>query len=234
MATDAIVHESVATLAVPLPLVAPFPPDWTLADLQEHLGGVPLNRIRAWPPPGTATKDDVEAIHAHTKRTCELIDGVLVEKAVGFYESIIAARLIALITDYLKENPIGVIAGEAGFVELLPTQVRAADVCVVCWDRLPRDLVAEAVPAIVPDFVIEVLSKGNTRAEMRRKLHDYFTAGVRLVWYIDPRPRTVRAYTGEEQFVDVDEHGTLSGGTVLPGFEVRLAELFAPVERPAG
>jgi Uma2 family endonuclease len=170
----------------------------------------------------------VEAIHAHTKRTCELTDGVLVEKAVGFYESVIALRLAGFVGEYLKTHNVGIMAGEAGFVELLPARVRAADVCVVCWDRLPRgDLAAEAVPAIVPDFVVEVISKGNTRAEMRPKLEDYFTAGVRLVWYIDPRPRTARAYTGEEQFVEVDEHGTLSGGDVLPGLTVRSAELFA-------
>jgi Uma2 family endonuclease len=169
----------------------------------------------------------VESIHAKTKRSCELIDGVLVEKTVGFFESVLALRLAAMLAEYLKTNPIGVIAGEAGFVELLPSQVRAADVCVVCWDRLPPDLAAEAIPAIAPDFVAEVLSKGNTRAEMRRKLQDYFAAGVRLVWYIDPRPRTARAYTGEDLFVEVDEHGTLSGGDVLPGLEVRLSELFA-------
>lgn len=231
MATDAIVHEFSTAMPIPATAAA-FPPEWTLADLQEHLGGIPLNRIRAWPPPGTATKDDVEAIHAHTKRMCELIDGVLVEKAVGFFESVLALRLANMLGEYLKANPIGIIAGEAGFVELLPAQVRAADVCVVCWDRVPHDLAAEAIPAIVPDFVAEVLSKGNTPAEMRRKLQDYFSAGVRLVWYIDPRPRTARAYTGEELFVDVAEHGTLSGGAVLPGFEVRLAELFAPANAP--
>ena len=126
MATDAIVHEFSNAVAIP-PTAVPFPTEWTLANLQEHLGGIPLDRIRAWPPPGTATKDDVEAIHAHTKRACELIDGVLVEKTVGFYESLIAARLIALLADYLKAHPIGVVAGEAGFVELLPTQVRAAE-----------------------------------------------------------------------------------------------------------
>ena len=65
---------------------------------------------------------------------------------------------------------------------------------MVCWDRLPKgDLAAEAVPAIVPDFVVEVISKGNTRAEMRPKLEDYFTAGVRLVWYIDRAPHCTRS-----------------------------------------
>jgi len=58
--------------------------DWSLSDLQAHLGGIPLERIQLHPQPGTATKSDVEAVGARTNRTCELIDGVLVEKALGF------------------------------------------------------------------------------------------------------------------------------------------------------
>ncbi len=236
MATDAIMPgPAPIPLAVALQPSASFPADWTLADLQAHLGGIPLERIRAIPPPGTATKSDVEAIHAHTKRTCELIDGVLVEKPVGFYESALALRLVIFLGEYLKTHNIGMMAGEAGTVELLPNQVRAADVCVVCWERFPGgEIPTDPIPAIVPDFVVEVLSKSNTRAEMGRKLREYFTAGVRLVWYIDPRTRTARAFTSEEQFVELDENGMLSGGAVLPGLKVSLAELFALPSRPQG
>jgi Uma2 family endonuclease len=62
---------------------------------------------------------------------------------------------------------------------------------------------------------------------MQRKLHDYFTAGVRLVWYIEPRTRTARAYTAEDQCVELGERDSLSGGEVLPGFELPLQDLFA-------
>ena len=65
---------------------------------------------------------------------------------------------------------------------------------------------------------------------MERKLHDYFTAGVRLVWYIDPRTRSAKSYTAENQFVELAESQSLSGGDVLPGFELPLRELFAKVE----
>ena len=43
------------------------------------------------------------------------------------------------------------------------------------------------MPALAPDLAVEVLSESNTRAEMDRKLRDYFAAGVLLVWYFDPR-----------------------------------------------
>ncbi len=65
---------------------------------------------------------------------------------------------------------------------------------------------------------------------MQRKLRDYFAAGVRLVWYIDPRTRSAKSYTGENQCVEVSESQSLSGGDVLPEFELPLGELFAKVQ----
>ena len=63
-----------------------------------------------------------------------------------------------------------------------------------------------------------------------RKLQDYFTASVRLVWYVDPRTRTAAVYTSPEQCSVIDENGVLTGGDVLPGFELSLRELFAEVD----
>ena len=82
---------------------------------------------------------------------------------------------------------------------------------------------------MAPDLAIEVLSAGNTAAEMQRKLRDYFTAGVKLVWYIDPATRSAKSYTAEDKFIAVDESGSLSGGDVLPGFELPLGALFDKV-----
>src|SRR4051812_31126354 len=61
---------------------AAFPANWSLADLQAHLGGVPAGRIRLFPAPGTATEEDALWLEDHEDRLCELVDGVLVEKAM--------------------------------------------------------------------------------------------------------------------------------------------------------
>ena len=94
MTTDAILSDPAAgPPAVAMPPAFSLPDswmDWTLADLQAHLGGIPMERIRLYPSPGRATKDDVEPARARKNRTCELIDGVLVEKTVGLYESVLA------------------------------------------------------------------------------------------------------------------------------------------------
>ncbi|MEI8372435.1 MAG: Uma2 family endonuclease [Planctomycetota bacterium] len=65
---------------------------------------------------------------------------------------------------------------------------------------------------------------------MSRKLCDYFTAGVCLVWYIDPNTRTAWAYTAEDQGVQFGASDILSAGDVLPGFELPLGRLFAKLD----
>ncbi len=211
-----------------------IPVDWTAADMQSHLGGVPLERIRMYPPPGMATEKHVLEAESRTGRICELIDGVLVEKTMDYLESMLAAEIIHLLKGYLETNDLGIVLGEAGTLKILPNQVRIPDVCFIGWERFPnRELPREPIPAVAPDLAVEVLSQGNTEGEMQRKLRDYFTAGVRLVWYVDPRTKTARAYTAEDQCSELGEQQSLRGGDVLPGFELPLHGLFAKVRRQA-
>ncbi len=209
-----------------------LPTDWNAADLQRHLGGIPLERIRMYPPPGMATVKDLLAADARHDRICELVDGILVEKTYGFSESVLAASLGYFLKRFLESHDLGIVAGADGMQRILPDQVRVPDVSFVGWERLPGGRVPQQpVPDLVPDLAVEILSKGNTEAEMERKLRDYFTAGVRLVWTIDLRSRSATSYTAPDESMSIDAGGVLSGGEVLPGFELPLADLFAQVER---
>jgi Uma2 family endonuclease len=200
---------------------------WTAADVHARVGGIPLDRIRTFPAPGTATEADVLETEARSDRICELVDGILVEKPRGSYESLLAVKIIHALCSYLESNNLGVVLGEAGMLKLLPGQVRVPDVCLIRWERIPgRQLPQERIYTLVPDLAVEVLSPGNTEAEMRRKLHEYFSAGSRLVWYIAPETRTARAYTAEDQWQDLGPGDSLSGGDVLPGFALSLDKLF--------
>ena len=70
------------------------------------------------------------------------------------------------------------------------------------------------------------MSESNTPAEMARKLHEYFEAGTRLVWYVYPERREVEVYTSPDQRTLVSEPGVLTGGDVVPGFELPVREWF--------
>ena len=141
----------------------------TLADLRKRLGGIPLDRIWFHPAPGTATEKDVIEAEVHQNRLCELVDGTLVEKAVGFEQGRLALRLGHLVSSYLDENDLGVCVGADGMMRIAPGLVRIPDVSFITWDRLPgRESPQEPIPALAPDLAVEVLSEGNTRGEMAR------------------------------------------------------------------
>jgi Uma2 family endonuclease len=208
----------------------PFPPTWTIADLLDHFGNISPRRIRLRPAPGTAVERDVIAIHDREDRLYELVDGVLVEKAMGFQEAVLALEIGRLLGNFVADRDLGIVAGPDGTLRLMPGLVRIPDVAVVCWKRLPgRSIPAEPIPELTPDLAVEVLSEGNTPKEMERKLKDYFFAGVRLVWYVDPNRRTVDVFTAPDQGVRLEEGQALDGGAVLPGFTLPLRRLFAKV-----
>jgi Uma2 family endonuclease len=200
----------------------------TIADLLDRLGDIPAWRVLADPPPGTATEEDLIALHAQEDRLCELVDGVLVEKVTGYDKSRLAVELMLFLGEYLRHNDLGALAGGAGTLRLMPGLVRIPDVSFVVWQRMPpTDAPSKPIPDLAPDLAIEVLSESNTPKEMKRKLREYFDAGARLVWYIDARTRTVTVYTTPEQFTVLDESATLDGGDLLPGFALPLREVFA-------
>jgi Uma2 family endonuclease len=205
----------------------------TLADLRQRLGGIPLERIWFHPAPGTATEKDVLDAEERENRLCELVDGTLVEKAMGFEESRLAGRLLHVVSSYLDRHDLGICVGADGMMRIAPGLVRIPDLSFITWDRLPgRESPREPIPDLAPDLAVELLSEGNTKPEMARKVGEYFDAGVMLVWLIDPRKRTARVFSaiGKSTVVRADE--ALDGGSVLPGFVLRLSDLLDKGRRP--
>lgn len=208
-------------------LAAPPASVRTIADLLKRLGNIPPERVRLRPALGTATEQDVLDVEARENRLCELVEGVLVEKAMGQYESRLAIVLGHFLESFLEEHDLGIVYGADATLRLLPHLVRIPDVCFVSWDKLPdRELPAEPIPDLVPDLAIEVLSESNTKEEMRRKLREYFAVGVRLVWLIDPKTQSADVHTSATKKTAVGPDGSLSGGSVLPGLQINLKTLF--------
>lgn len=199
----------------------------TVADLIDDLG-VPPERILFHPIPGTATEQDVLDFDDHENRLVELYDGVLVEKTMGIEESIVGICIATILSQYVRPRKLGVVAGSDGMVRYRDGVVQTADVAFFSWGRFPEGkFPGDAISKVVPDIAIEVLSRSNTAAEMERKRHEYFDAGVSLVWLVDHRSRTVQVYSGVDSVVTLQADDTLDGGDVLPEFRVQVSELFA-------
>ncbi|MBY0524124.1 MAG: Uma2 family endonuclease [Gemmataceae bacterium] len=206
-------------------------PTWSMDQLRRHFGMIPAERIILEPPPGTATEAD--AIHAteHGHRLCELVDGVLVEKAMGAEESDLALWLSYWLRDYLLKHNLGRLLGESAILRLMPGLLLAPDLSFIRWERYPKG--KPAVPSVSPDLAVEVISRSNTKKEIARKRREYFTHGASLVWEIDPRKETVAVYTSLKKPTVLGIEDSLDGGKVLPGFKLRVSKLFNPPEAPS-
>jgi Uma2 family endonuclease len=198
------------------------------AEWHRALGDVPLERIIFDPWPGTATEADLLRFVERDNRLCELIDGTLVEKPVGWAEAIIAANLIAFLNSYVLSKGLGAVSGADSTLRMASGRVRLPDVAFVSNERMPRTL--QPIPTLAPDLAVEVLSESNTPAEIDQKLREYFQSGTRLVWVIDPQPRTVAVYhaPGEPTRV-LPMSDSIEGEQVVPGFTLPVADLFRNV-----
>jgi Uma2 family endonuclease len=211
---------------------APLASIFTLDDLLEHLGGISPSRVRFRPMPGTATEADLVTANARKEAIYELVDGVLVEKGMGKLESLLAGAIIAILRGFVLPQNLGIITAPDGMIRLTPTLFRAPDIAFISWGRIPGGQLSEdSLAEVVPDLPVEVLSPSNTKKEMARKRREYFQSGVRLVWEVDPRARTVTVFESLDQSKVLDRSMILDGGDILPGFALPLAELFGELDR---
>ena len=119
------------------PIASAPPAIETLADLHRRLGEVPLCRIRMHPAPGTATEADVLMRPNGEKRICELVDGVLVEKPLGYYESLLAGILVGLLSHFLEQHDLGFLLLPDATLRPAPGLVRLPDISFVSWNHFP-------------------------------------------------------------------------------------------------
>jgi Uma2 family endonuclease len=204
---------------------------WTASIVLARFGDIPIARLCTNPPPGEATEADVIEMHDRHDRLFELIDGTLVEKAMGWKESELAIVIARLLGNFVAANRLGKVFGPDGMFRLMPEQIRIPDVAFISKKRFAdRTLEGSAFWDLGCDLAVEVISPSNTRREMERKLADYFAAGVAVVWLVYLTPREVVVYTSPNDSKTLRGDDLLEGGDILPGFSVAVSQLFAELE----
>src|SRR4051812_43837898 len=116
------------------------PPVITIGQLLQRLGDVPADRVRFTPTPGTATIDD---LLKPENKLCELVEGTLVEKAMGWKESYLAGFLRDVIGPFVRGGNLGVCTQGDGQWEILSGLVRLPDFAFASWNRLPNGKLPE-------------------------------------------------------------------------------------------
>jgi len=198
----------------------------TLADFLHWLGDVPPDRILLRPPPGMANANDVLRLERQENKLCELVCGVLVEKHLGYKEMSVAAALLAALEKHVGEKQLGVVTGPEGCYRLGDHLVRIPAVAFCAAGTYRGDVApGEATAGVVPQFAAEIFD-GTSPAELERKLDDYFTAGVKVVWVIHLDRHTVTTYSSPTKSKNIPLRGTLEGGRLLGGFKLPVAWLF--------
>jgi Uma2 family endonuclease len=159
----------------------------------------------------------------------ELVRGELIRMSPsGSRSSIVSSNIRNQMGPFVTQRRLG-LCGDADWGFRLasnPDVVRAPDIAFVRAERVPEDGIPAGYWPGAPDLAVEVLSPSDRFAEVLEKVQDYLAAGARLVWVIDPEARTATVFRpgGIPETVGAD--GELSGEDVLPGFILRLAEVW--------
>ena len=160
----------------------------------------------------------------------ELVKGVLRKMPpAGFEHGICAAEIGSKLNVYVKTHKLGYVCGaETGFrIAQNPDTVRAPDAAFVCQASIERQGIVKGYWDGAPDLAVEVISPGDTYAEVAEKVEEWLTAGCRMVWVINPRRETVEVYRPNVDFTILRRTDTLDGGDVVEGFQCQVHDIFA-------
>lgn len=161
----------------------------------------------------------------------ELLDGEIVMSPAGYEHGRQITRLLVALSSHVDSNNLGdVVEGQSGF-RMKSGDVLCPDISFVAKDRLaalgrrPSGFFPGA-----PDLAVEVLSPGEKKNILERKIRLYFDNGARLAWLIDMRRQVVSAYSSVTQKQELGTGDFLDGQSVLPGFRFPVERLFAGFE----
>lgn len=131
----------------------------------------------------------------------ELIKGKVFRSAAaapGRIHQEISGKIFTQLFNFLENHPCKVY--QAPFDVRLPVKskrnedidtVVQPDICVICDNSKLDDLGCVGAP----DLIIEILSPGNNKKELKNKYEVYEESGVREYWIIHPDEQTVMVYT---------------------------------------
>lgn len=167
----------------------------------------------------------------------EIIDGERVElPPMSTNAQMIATRLARHLGNYGEQQSLGEACTEVLFRLPLPIdRNRRPDVAFVPFAQWPkgRPFPNENGWTALPSLCVEVVSPTDRVEETQEKIVEYFHAGVGLVWVVHPRLQIVHVFESTTTVRILQRADELDGGRVLPGFRLRLADLFPEPEPKA-
>ncbi|MBC7815193.1 MAG: Uma2 family endonuclease [Burkholderiales bacterium] len=159
----------------------------------------------------------------NAERFLEYIGGEIVEVPSNPYTSFIGGWILTFINIFLLKNPIGYATGEAGLYRVMSERY-APDVGYISKARQAQ-LVRQGINPNAPDLAVEVVSPSDSLQKLMIKVSNYLAAGT-VVWVVYPTDRQVVVHAPGQSVQIFDIEGILSGGNILPGFELPVKDIF--------
>lgn len=192
--------------------------------------------IHVQPQTRLCTADDLWEISHRPENEAkrfELIDGEIVEMSpTGWIHGKVTMELGRLIANHVAAHGLGeVMAAETGFsLSQDGLNVLAPDVGFIVKARVPSELPESGYVLLAPDLAVEVVSPGNRPRDMLNKVEKYLEHGTNAVWVVYPDERVIDVYHRQPDGVltlrKVNTDSTLDGGDMLPGFTLKVADIF--------
>ncbi|MHB8628048.1 MAG: Uma2 family endonuclease [Aggregatilineales bacterium] len=157
----------------------------------------------------------------------ELIEGELIEMPGAKPDHNLVAFVMAKLLDtFASKIQSGLVIPELGCqLTRNPDTLLFPDVAYISFERLGNHDMREYI-TVAPDLAIEIISPSNRCKEIEDKIDWYLEYGARLIWVVYTRSRKVHVYSTDKPFQVVKRDGVLDGGDVLPGFSLKLVDLF--------
>jgi Uma2 family endonuclease len=163
----------------------------------------------------------------------ELIRGELRERPMTRRSRLHAgteARVSYLVSRWLdgQPEPRGeVLSGEAGCIlRRNPDSTVGIDVAYIAPEAAARQSDDTTLLEGPPVLAVEILSPSDKQEDIDEKVEEYLTAGVALVWVVNPRFRTVTVFRNDAEPELFNVREELSAEPHLPGFRVAVKALF--------
>ena len=146
---------------------------------------------------------------------------------MSFRSNVVGAQIVKLLGVTYGMDKALIASEQPVFCFEDPKRKRIPDVVLVWTSRLPQGAGDEELH-IVPDFVAEVVSPTNTYNEIYDRLEDFLGAGLPLGWIVDPLHRFLHFYGADGSGRLARADSIFENHPALPGFSVKVADLFPP------
>jgi Uma2 family endonuclease len=161
-------------------------------------------------------------------RTFEFIGGEIVEVTPSnIISSAIGGFIYGELHIFTKGKQLGVLSSEQGGY-MVSGERYVPDVAFI---RKQKRITKDGYNPAPPDLAVEVdyPSSVTSLNQLRVKTSNYLAEGI-LVWLVFPEKRIIEVHQAGQPVRVLTEKDTLTGGDVLPGFQLAVRDIFAELE----